>query len=97
MNSSTPVSVQIISKVAKRSCVRSRRSAIGIPVNRPISRKRSLRVGCELVTRAMHGQKVAWVGRVGFKLLPKTKDMVIDRARGRIIGVTPDFVQYFFP
>src|SRR5204863_10018347 len=44
----------------------------------------------------MHGQKVVWVGRVGLELLPKTKDMVIDRASGRIIGVSPDFVQQFF-
>src|SRR5262249_53885082 len=49
------------------------------------------------VTCAMHGLKVDWIRRISLQFLPQLYQLIIDRARRRIVVIAPHFVQQLFP
>ncbi len=49
----------------------------------------------ELVTQPAHGDQVLRFGRVGFDVAPEPDHKIINRARVRVFGQVPDFLQNF--
>ena len=43
----------------------------------------------------MHSPKMHGIRRIGLQLLAELQDMIVNRARGRIILIAPDFIQQF--
>src|ERR1039458_2957791 len=54
-----------------------------------------LRLPDKLVARSVDSTEMYWIGGVFFQFLPQAQNVGIDRARGRIIGVAPHFIQQF--
>src|ERR1700690_2236272 len=83
----TAVNPAEVSSMAIRNLVRNR--------TRPIAISSPLRLPDELVARAVDSTEMYWIGGVFFQFLPQAQNVGIDRARGRIIGVAPQFIQQF--
>src|SRR5580704_2812463 len=91
-----PVSAKRIARAAIRSWVRSRRRAIKLPNERSLFLRSTNRARPEFVTGAVHSQKIPRVGGIGFKLLAKSQDVIINCASSRIIFIPPDLIQQLF-
>src|SRR5277367_6844708 len=92
MNSSEPSNAQMIARVAKSSCVRSRRRAMNLRTGLLFAGERQI-ARSEFIPCAVHGQKVARIGRLGFELLTQAEHVIVDRASGGIVLVSPYLVQ----
>jgi hypothetical protein len=49
----------------------------------------------ELVTHTAHRNDVSWIFRFSFELLPKLKDVVVDRARFHAAFIAEHLIEYF--
>src|ERR1700752_2949381 len=97
IKSTAPVSVKMITRVEITSWVRNRRRAIKLPNAWSLFLCCSHRTGREFITSAVHGHKITRVGGVGFKLLAKSVDVIINCASRRIIFISPDFIEQLLP
>src|SRR6266568_2112522 len=83
----TPEIADEIMSVAKMSWVR-RRKRTASP-SRPLLPAR----WHKFVSRAVQRQEVLRVGGIGLQLLPEPQDMIVNRASGRIIMISPHLVE----
>src|SRR6476646_6091350 len=51
----------------------------------------------ELIAYTVYRPEMHWIGGVLLQLLAQFQDVVIHRASGRVIVISPDFVQQFVP
>src|SRR5436309_182815 len=93
----------VISSIAIRNRVRSRKRGTKTPAELPAmefcmgSKPAHKQSADELISHSMHCAEVYGTGGILLQLLPKLQDVIIHCSGGRIILVTPDFIQQFVP
>src|SRR4029077_8861988 len=92
-----PVKPQIINSVATKSCVRSRKWVISVPWFHERSASGFAVYlgipGNKFIPGAVDGEEKSRICGVRLKFLPQAQNVIVHRARGRIVLVAPDFAQ----
>ena len=76
-----------IKTMESKNLVRSR------TLTMPLASRRIL--AHELIAYTVHGPEMYWVGGVFLQLLAQLQDVVVHRPGGRVVVISPDFVEQF--
>src|SRR5260370_26162037 len=73
-------------KVGHFTSINRRTGALDLAARRAIP-------GNKLISRAMYSEEKPRIGGVRFELLPEAQNVIVHRARGRIVLIAPHFIQ----